>query len=282
MEQNLKWDKIITAKQNRYGLQLKRVWEYRDLVGLLVRRDFVAYYKQTVLGPLWYLLQPICSTVMYMLVFGSLAQIGTDSIPQPLFYFSGTMLWVYFSGNLLDVSNVFFKNKDLFGKVFFPRLVVPIASTISLLIKLGIQFVLFTAICLFYICQGTEIGLSFRIILLPFIILWLSFLSCGIGMIVSSVTTKYRDIALVLEFFVSLWVYATPVAYPLSEVPGKLRILFYLNPVSAPIEVFRYCFFGTSSISVGAVILSVGMTIGFVLIGLNMFNKNERTFVDVI
>lgn len=281
-EQDITWDKIITTKQKKMSTQLKSIWEYRDLIVLLVKRDYVTYYKQTILGPLWYLVQPICSTIMYILVFGTLAQIGTDSIPQPLFYFSGTMLWTYFSGNLINTSNVFFKNKDMFGKVFFPRLVAPIASTISLLVKFGIQFILFLIIYVFYLLKGANITLSFSILLCPFIILWVSLLSGGIGMIISSVTTKYRDIAMVLEFFVSLWVYATPIAYPLSEIPENVRFLFCLNPVSVQVELFRYCFFGTATITTEAVLISLGMTLIFLFLGLKMFNKNERTFIDTI
>lgn len=276
------WDKIITVKQNSLNHQMKRVWEYRDLVLLLVKRDFITYYKQTVLGPLWYLFQPICSTIMYMVVFGTLAKIGTDSIPQPLFYFSGAMLWTYFSDVLLQISNVFYRNKDLFGKVFFPRLVVPIATSVSSLIKLGIQFVLFVGIYLFYAFMQVDIAPSRCFVLFPMVILWIGIIACGIGMIISSVTTKYRDLAMVLEFVISLCMYITPVTYPLSEVPANMIVFFYLNPVSAPIELFRYCFFGTSTVSTNGILLSIFMTILFLFWGIKLFGKNERTFIDVI
>lgn len=279
---NYKWDKIITSKQKKFSLQLGNVWEYRDLVVLFVKRDFVTFYKQTIFGPLWYLVQPILSTIMYMVIFGTLAQIGTDSIPQSLFYFSGTMLWTYFSGNLLSVSRVFQDNKGMFGKVFFPRMVVPIASTIGLLIKLGVQFILFMLIYFYYLIRGTEINVSWALLLFPTVILWLGFLSCGLGMIVSSITTKYRDLAMVLDFLISLLMYATPVVYPLSEVAGKFGILFYLNPISAPIELFRYCFFGVCSIPLWACGYSLITTLLVSILGIYMFNRNERTFVDVI
>lgn len=279
---DIKWDKIITPKQGKLSLQLGRVWDYRDLVFLFVKRDFITYYKQTIFGPIWYLVQPLLSTMMYMLIFGSLAQIGTDSIPQILFYFSGTMLWTYFSGNLRDVSNVFQANKGMFGKVFFPRMVVPIASTLGLLIKLGVQFLLFVLLYIYYLVNGAAITVSWSIVLFPLVIIWLSLLSCGLGMIVSSITTKYRDLALVLDFLISLLMYATPVVYPLSEVPANFKVLFCLNPISAPIELFRYCFFGVCSIPVWASCYSFVVTVIVFIFGIYMFNKNERTFVDVI
>lgn len=280
--EDIKWDKIITAKQEKFSLQLKNVWEYRDLIILFVKRDFVTYYKQTIFGPLWYLVQPILSTVMYMVIFGTLAHLGTDSIPQSLFYFSGTMLWTYFSGNLLAVSSVFQNNKGMFGKVFFPRLVMPIASTISLLIKFAVQFALFLAVYLYYCIRGMEIDVSWRIVFFPITVIWLGLLSSGIGMIVSSITTKYRDLALVLDFLVSLLMYATPVVYPLSQTPANLKIIFYLNPISAPIELFRYSFFGICSIPLWASCVSAIVALLICLLGIFMFNKNERTFVDVI
>lgn len=276
------WDKTITSDSKLFSLNVKSIWEYRDLVFLLVKRDFITYYKQTVFGPLWYLVQPIMSAVMYMIIFGALAKLGTDGIPQFVFYFSGTMLWTYFSSNLKSVSNTFFQNKDLFGKVFFPRLVAPIATTIGLLIKFGIQFALFILVYIFYVVRGMNVNISWVLLLFPFSIVWLSMLSCGIGMVVSAITTKYRDIAMVLEFLISLWMYATPIVYPLSEVPNSLLILACINPVSAPVEIFRLSFFGVSSVPLWAILCSLIMTAAVFILGLIMFSKNERTFVDVI
>ena len=279
---NDKWDRVISGRRSLLDFQLDRVWEYRDLILLFVKRDFITYYKQTIFGPLWYLLQPICSTIMYMLIFGTLANIGTDSVPQVLFYFSGTMLWTFFSGNLKEVSNVFTTNKNIFGKVFFPRLVVPIATTISLLIKLGIQFFLFLLLYAYYLINGMRVTSFPKIFLFPIVILWISVFSCGIGMIISSITTKYKDLALILDFFISLAMYAAPVVYPLSEVPNNIRLLVVLNPVSVMIELFRYCFFGVASITNGMVLYSFLSTVSVILVGLLMFNHNERTFIDVI
>lgn len=276
------WDKIITSKRKILNLQLGKVWEYRDLIALFVKRDFIVYYKQTILGPLWYLIQPIFSTIIYMFIFGGLAGIGTDGVPQILFYFSGTMLWTYFSESLLKVSNVFVENKAMFGKVYFPRLVVPIASSIGLIIKLLIQFILFMVLYAYYYVRGAKIESSWMVLLFPWVVIWIGLLSIGLGMIISSITTKYRDIAMVLSFFVQLLMYATPVVYPLSEVPGNIRILFLINPISAPIELFRTCFFGTECITFEAIALSVVITLICLLLGLLLFDKNERTFVDVI
>lgn len=276
------WDKIISSKRNFFSLDLNRVWEYRDLIKLFVKRDFISYYKQTIFGPIWYLVQPILSTIMYMVIFGTLANLGTDEIPQILFYFLGTMLWSYFSGNIKDVSNTFTANKSMFSKVFFPRIIAPIASTVGLLIKLGIQFALFIILYLVYIFKGMEVNINWTIFLFPFIIIWISFLSCGIGMIISSITTKYRDLALVLDFLISLWMYATPIVYPLSNLPKSLFIVACINPISAPVELFRAVFFGVSSIPTYAIYSSAISTIIIFLLGILMFNKNEKSFIDVI
>ena len=276
------WDKVIKSKSKLIDFKLKQVWEYRDLIGLFVKRDFIVYYKQTILGPLWYLLQPIFSTVMYMLIFGTLAGIGTDDIPQILFYFSGTMLWSYFSESLIKSSKTFSENKTIFGKVYFPRLTVPIANSIGLMIKLLIQLIFFIVLYFFYFVKGAGFVPSCRIIVFPLIIIWLGFFGTGIGMIISSITTKYRDIALTIDFLVQLVMYATPVVYPLSEVPQSLTWLFYANPVSAPIELFRVCFFGVGSVPLKMVIVSIIITIACLFFGLVLFNRNEKSFVDVI
>jgi len=276
------WDKTITSKKKLFDLRLKSVWDYKDLIALFIKRDFIVYYKQTLLGPLWYLVQPIFSTIMYMLIFGGLAGIGTDNIPQILFYFSGTMLWTYFSETLIKISNVFTENKSIFGKVYFPRLVVPIASSVGLIIKLMIQFLLFAILYAYYYGKGADINFSWLMLTFPLIILWIGLLATGLGMIISAITTKYRDIAMILSFFVQLLMYATPVVYPLSEVPQNLRPLFIINPASAPVEFFRKCFFGVGDISWNESMLSLGITTACLLLGLLLFNKNEKTFVDVI
>ncbi len=276
------WDKVIKSKPKLIDLKLKQVWDYRDLILLFIKRDFIVYYKQTILGPLWYLLQPVFSTIMYMLIFGTLAGIGTDGIPQILFYFSGTMLWTYFSTSVIEISKTFSVNKTIFSKVYFPRLTVPIATSAGLVIKLLIQFALFIIMYIVYFAKGAAFVPSFKILYFPLLVLWLGFLGTGIGMIISSITTKYRDIALTIDFLVQLVMYATPVVYPLSEVPESLTWLFYANPVSAPIELFRVCFFGVGSVPLKMALVSTGTTIVCLLLGLVLFNQNEKSFVDVI
>lgn len=276
------WNKIITPKQKKLWDQLLDVWEYRELIGLFIKRDFVTYYKQTIFGPLWYLVQPILSTIMYSIIFGTVAGLGTDGIPQSLFYFSGAMMWTYFSENVKAVSNTFYANKAIFGKVFFPRLVVPISSSAGLLIKFAIQFSLFLLVYFYFIINGLRVEVSSVSLLFPWIILWICVLSCGFGMIISSITTKYRDLALILDFLISLWMYATPIVYPMSQVPDFLLTLACLNPVSVPMELFRDCFFGICSVPEWAIALSLVLTILIFMLGIVMFNRNERTFVDVI
>ena len=273
---------VITPKRKLLDLQLGVVWKYKSLIYMLIKRDFVTYYKQTIFGPLWYLFQPICSTIMYMLVFGNLAGIGTDSIPQPLFYFTGTILWTFFSENMLAASKVFATNKDLFGKVYFPRLVVPIANTVVNWIKLGIQLMLFIVVYIYYIITSDVVIPDIRIFLFIPVIGWLSILSLGIGMIISSITSKYKDIAMALTYFVSLLMYAAPVVYPISELEGKLKTVICLNPVTAAIEVFRYSLFGVTDISSWAVIYSITLSMLICILGLIVFNRNEQSFIDVI
>lgn len=282
IDQKDEWDKIISSDKKSLQLNLKSIWNYRDLIMLFVKRDFVVYYKQTILGPLWYIIQPVLSTIMYMIVFGTLANIGTDSVPQPLFYFSGTMLWTYFSGTLIDVSNVFATNKNMFGKVYFPRLVIPIANMISLMIKLLIQTGIFICVYLFYFVKGACVGASPWILLSPLIVIWIGILGCGIGMVISSVTTRYKDLALALNYLVTLFMYATPVVYPFSQVPDKWKPLFALNPVCAPMEMFRMCLFHTAPMPCWAISLSLMITAIIFILGLAVFDKIEKTFIDVI
>ena len=276
------WDKVIRSDEKKPRADIRRIWDYRDLIVLLVKRDFIIYYKQTILGPLWYLIQPILSTVIYIVLFGRLVQMGTDSIPQTLFYFSGTMLWTFFSSTLTEVSNVFMNNKGIFSKVYFPRIVVPIASMCNLLIKFSIQMGLFSIMYVIYIINGINVGASARIILFPISVLWAGILACALGMIVSSVTTKYKDIALALNFLISLFMYATPVVYPLSQVPSEWLGIFCINPVCVPMELFRYCFFGKSSLPIWAIVYSFIISVTLFGLGLKVFNKNEKVFVDVI
>lgn len=277
-----KWDKIIDAGVKRKGLGLKSLWNYRDLVFMFIKKDIIIYYKQTILGPLWFLIQPLISTAIYMFIFGTLADIGTDGVPQILFYYSGTMLWTFFSETFLKAANVFNDNKAMFGKVYFPRLVVPFSIVMVNMIKLFIQCVLFVLLYLYNLHEGYALIISWRILLAPVIILWIGALAMGLGLIVTSITTKYRDLALVLNHMVSLLMYATPVVYPLSEVPENLRKLLVFNPMSAPLELFRKCVFGVGDIPLEFWAVSVALCVIITFYGFYIFGKNEKSFVDVI
>lgn len=277
-----KWDLILEPKNKLLDLKIREIIRYRDLVFMFVKRDFATAYKQTILGPLWYIIQPLVSTIMYTFVFGNLANIGTDGIPYILFYYGGTMLWTYFSSTFTSASAVFTTNSAMFGKVYFPRLTVPISTTIGHIIKLGIQFATLLVFYFYYMFTGSPIKPSWWVLAFPLLIIWIGFLGCGLGMIISALTTKYRDLNQLVTFGISLAMYATPIVYPLSEAPANLEWVFYINPMSAPVELFRIWFYGAGTVPPDMIILSLGMTAFFFFIGLVLFNRNERTFVDVI
>jgi len=277
-----KWDLVIESKRKIFDLQLRDVIRYRDLVFLFVKRDFVTQYKQTILGPIWFVINPIFSTIMYTFVFGNLAKIGTDGIPSLLFYYAGTMLWTFFTGCFNDASNVFVNNVGLFGKVYFPRLTVPISNVFGNLMKIGIQFLSLIVFYAYYLLIKAPITPSFWMLAFPLLLLWLSLLATGMGMIISSLTTKYRDLKQLVSFALSLAMYATPVVYPLSQIPKKFAWLNFINPVSAPIELFRIWFYGAGFVSGKMIATSVLITFFVFFIGLIMFNQNERNFIDVV
>lgn len=277
-----KWDIVIGAERSAFPIDFRQILEYKDLIFLFVKRDIATTYKQTILGPLWYLVQPICTTIMCMIVFQQVANLGTDGIPPILFYSAGTVLWTFFSALLTAESRVFSAYKDIFGKVYFPRLTVPIAIFFGELLKFLIQFLLFAAVFIGYSVKGYPQFLSMRLFLLPLIIFWTGMQACGIGLVVSSVTTKYRDLAKALSFLLSLFMYVTPVVYPISEVPERYRLFFEANPLAAVMECFRMLCFGTGSVSVELVIYSVIWTCVVLLAGIVLFHKNEKAFVDVI
>lgn len=277
-----KWDLILEPKNKLLDLKIREIIRYRDLVFMFVKRDFATAYKQTILGPLWYIIQPLVSTIMYTFVFGNLANIGTDGIPYILFYYGGTMLWTYFSSTFTSASAVFTTNSAMFGKVYFPRLTVPISTTIGHIIKLAIQFATLLVFYFYYMFTGSPIKPSWWVLAFPLLIIWIGFLGCGLGMIISALTTKYRDLNQLVTFGISLAMYATPIVYPLSEAPANLEWVFYINPMSAPVELFRIWFYGAGNVPGDMIALSLGMTAFFFFIGLVLFNRNERTFVDVI
>jgi lipopolysaccharide transport system permease protein len=276
------WSLIIKPKRKLLEIPIREIIRYRDLIFLFVKRDFTTQYKQTILGPLWFIISPFFSTIIYTFIFGQLANIGTDGIPQTLFYFSGTILWTFFSGCFNDSCNVFITNAGIFGKVYFPRLVVPINYVLSHCIKTFIQFLMLIILFVYFVFKGAPVHASWYMLLFPFIFMWLSAIAVGAGIIISSITTKYRDLRNMVSFALSLGMYATPVVYPISEIPGKFRLIAYINPLSAPIELFRKWLFGVSSVDTRMILISLGVTVFLVFIGLILFNQNEQSFIDVI
>jgi len=276
------WDLIIKPKRKLLEIPIREIIRYRDLIYLFVKRDFTTQYKQTILGPLWFVISPLISTIMYTFVFGNLANIGTDGIPYTLFYYSGTMLWTFFSGCFLDSSSLFLTNANIFGKVYFPRLVVPINYVFSKAIKVLIQFVMLLAFFVYYFFTGAKLNPSWFALLFPFLIIWLAAIGIGMGIIVSSLTTKYRDLQQLVSFAIGLAMYATPVVYPLSEIPQRFSWVAYANPVCAPIELFRLWFFGAATVNNYMILSSLGITVFLVFIGLILFNQNEQSFIDVV
>jgi len=282
-----KWSLVIKPKRKLLDLQIRELIYYRDLIFLFVKRDFVTQYKQTILGPLWFVINPLISTVMYTFVFGRLANIGTDGIPYTLFYYSGAMLWTFFSGCFMDSSNVFVNNANVFGKVYFPRLVVPINYVFSNSIRILVQFAMLMIFLGYYLFIGSNVPEvrvhpSWFALLFPFLVLWLAAIGVGAGIIISSLTTKYRDLRQLVSFGISLVMYAAPVVYPLSEIPQRFNWVAYANPVCAPIELFRLWFFGTASVNMNMILISLGVTVFLVITGLILFSQNEQNFIDVV
>ena len=282
IEQAEDWDLIITPRKKWWDLQLRDVWQYRDLIALFVRRDFVSRYKQTILGPLWLIIQPIMNSLVFTVVFGNIARLPTDGLPQMLFYLSGTVLWSYFSNCLTGTSQTFISNAHLFGKVYFPRLVTPISIVISNLITLAIQFVLFMVFWLFFYSRGADIYFTSWALALPLLVLLMAGLGLGFGIIISSLTTKYRDLNYLVGFGVSLWMYATPIIYPVSSIPENWRWVAEINPISPIVETFRAGFLGAGSASWVRLGYSFGFMMVVLLIGVVIFNRVEKTFIDTV
>ncbi|RYU91626.1 ABC transporter permease [Mucilaginibacter terrigena] len=279
------WDLEIKPKSSLFDLKLKDVWSYRDLLLLLVRRDFVSFYKQTILGPVWFFVQPVITILVYNLIFSNLAGIKTDDIPGPVFYLAGTIIWNYFSECLTKTSTVFKDNSAMLGKVYFPRLIMPLSIVFSNLIRFGVQLLLFIVLLLYYMVSGYHIAPNIYIALFPFLILMIAALGLGLGMIISAATTKYRDLAFVVSFGVPLLMYTTTVIYPLSEVIKKYPAYSWLikfNPLTAVIETCRYGFLGKGAFSWDLLLYSSAVTIVILFTGIVIFNKVEKTFVDTV
>ena len=276
------WTSVIKPVSGWFDIHLGSIWRYRDLIMLFVRRDFVAVYKQTILGPIWFLLQPLFTTLVFVVIFGKVAKLSTDGLPQVLFYLSGVVAWRYFADCLSKTSNTFVGNAGIFGKVWFPRLTVPISIVISNLITFGIQFVLFLGFWVFFYIKGADISPKPLILLLPLLIIQMAALGLGLGIIASSLTTKYRDLTQLIGFGVGLWMYATPIVYPTSLIPEKWQWLIALNPMAPIIEAFRYAFLGAGTIYPWQMGLSLGTTIIILIIGIILFSRIEKNFMDTV
>ena len=276
------WTLVIKPEKKLLDVDLKGIWRYRDLWYMYVKRDIITVYKQTILGPLWFIIQPIFTTVMYMFVFGGLAGISTDGMPQPLFYLSGITLWNYFSACFNGSSNTFSDNAGVFGKVYFPRLVVPLASLTSNLIKMIIQLLLFVAVYIYYASAGVNLSLNAAAFLFPVLVLMLAFHAMSWGLIVSSLTSKYRDLKHLVSFGLQLLMYATPIIYPLSAAGDKYRWALELNPLTPIFEAFKYGVLGSGSLSWGGLMYSFVFMLVMLFISIIVFNRVERNFMDTV
>lgn len=278
------WTTVIRPKDKLLSVDFKEIWRYRDLLMLFVKRNIITQYKQTVLGPLWFLIQPLMTTVMYMVVFGGIAKISTDGLPQPLFYLAGICFWQYFSNCLTKTSNTFVTNANIFGKVYFPRLITPLSDVISNLVRLGIQFGLFICVYAYYaIFTDVQIHTNWYALLTPVLVIMIAGLALGFGILFSSMTTKYRDLQLLLTFFVSLWMYATPIIYPLSTITNpKLQIIMQLNPLTGIVEFFKYGMLGVGCHDWWMLGYSFAFMVILLTIGIIVFNKVQRSFMDTV
>ena len=281
MEQE-NWTTIIKPKTGWFDINLKELIQYKDLIVMFVKRDFKTMYKQTILGPLWIIINPLLTTLMFTVVFGNIANISTDGMPQIVFYMLGTTVWTYFSSCLTKTSSTFTGNAAIFGKVYFPRLVTPISTVISGLINFGVQFLMFLGFMAYFMIKGSPIEPNLWILITPLLLVQLAALALGFGIIISSMTTKYRDLAVLVTFGVQLWMYATPVVYPASQIGGKLKTLMMLNPVSPIVESFRYAFLGSGSIPWNYLGISVVTTLVVLFAGVVLFSRVEKTFMDTV
>ena len=284
-----KWDIEIKPKESLLSVDFAELWRYRDLCSLFVKRNIVVQYKQTILGPLWYILQPALTVIMYMVVFGGIAGIPTDGVPQPLFYLAGVCMWQYFADCLNSTSNTFVANAGIFGKVYFPRLIMPVSSVVSNLLRFGIQFGLFALVYVAYVIGGIQVCPNWYALLFPLLVAMMAGLSLGFGILISSMTTKYRDLQILFTFIVQLWMYGTPIVYPLSQVEGKvvagmnLHTLMSINPVTPVIETFKYGFLGAGSfIGWGWLAYSFAFMVLLLALGIVVFNKVQKSFMDTV
>jgi lipopolysaccharide transport system permease protein len=278
----MEYNTVIKPKNKLFEVDFKEIWQYRDLFSLFVKRDIITQYKQTILGPLWFIIQPALTTYMYMMVFGGLAKIPTDGLPEPMFYLAGIVCWQYFADCLNKTSSTFTTNQAIFGKVYFPRLIVPLSTVASGLVRMGIQFLLFIVVYIYFLIKGVHVAPNIYILLLPLIFIMLAGLSLGFGIIISSMTTKYRDLTILFTFVVQLWMYATPIIYPLSTMEPNRQWIMALNPVTSLVETFKYGTMGVGTFSWGQLGYSFGFMIVLLGIGIAVFNKVQRSFMDTV
>ena len=289
MAENENWDIVIKPKDKLLSVDFGEIWRYRDLCSLFVKRNIITQYKQTILGPLWYVIQPALTVIMYMVVFGGIAGIPTDGVPQPLFYLAGICMWQYFADCLNSTSNTFLNNAGIFGKVYFPRLISPLSDVISNLLRFGIQFGLFVIVYVFYVVKGIPVHPNWYALLFPLLVVMMAGLALGFGVLISSMTTKYRDLRILFSFIVQLWMYATPIVYPLSQVKGRvvagmdLYTIMRFNPVTPVIEAFKYGFLGAGEfIGWGWLAYSFAFMVVLLGLGIVVFNKVQKSFMDTV
>jgi len=276
------WDLVITSKKSWFDLQLNQIWRYRDLLILFVRRDVVAFYKQTILGPLWYFIQPIATTIVFTFVFGNLAGLSTDGLPQPLFYLAGITAWNYFADCLSKTSTVFRDNQQIFGKVYFPRVISPLSIVLSNLLRFGIQMMLFIGLIIYFLTQGVSFPVGWELLLFPVFVIFMAAQGLGLGMTITAMTTKYRDLSYLVQFGVQLMMYATTVIYPLSSLEGKMYWVVALNPMTFVIEGIKKSTLGVGVLSLETFIYSAFMSLFILAMGFLIFNRVEKNFVDTI
>jgi lipopolysaccharide transport system permease protein len=275
------WDLVIKGHTSLFDVKLKDVWHYRDLLFLFVKRDFVTFYKQTILGPLWFFIQPLLTTVTFTIIFGTVAQLSTDGAPKVIFYMAGITLWNYFSNCLTSVAVVFSANASIFGKVYFPRLIMPLTVVISNLMKFGVQFLLFLCFVIYFVIQG-QIYPNLYILLTPLIILLMALISMGIGLVLTAMTAKYKDLNQLISFGVQLFMYVTPVIYPSSSVPENYQWIVNLNPLVPLFDYMRYAYIGIGQFSVGSLLYPSLFSLVILVLGILFFNKSQKTFIDTV
>lgn len=280
------WLFEITPKKSIFNINIKEVWRYRDLLFLFVKRDIITFYKQTILGPIWFIIQPLLTSIIQFVIFSKIAAIPSDGIPYFLFVLAGNIIWFYFSDSLKSVSETFTANQSIFGKVYFPRIIMPLKVVFSNLLKFGIQFAFFLTVLIFYIYSGYNIYPSIYSLFVPIILVFLALLSMGVGMLISSLTVKYRDLNFVITFGISLFMYVTPIVYPtslvLEKIDPKFHVLIYLNPLTGFLDFFKFAFLGSGSFDVLNLVYSFVFSFIVFVLGLIVFNKTEKSFIDVI